>query len=107
MGTGMNQKQKSVLVSGLVISCILITALFCGCIEPEKETDDVTNNPLQNTAQDKDIKPTPSIPEPANITSEPANITSIKVVKFEPAHPCQSCANLGNFAKLKILIIQR
>ena len=100
MGTGMNQKQKSVLVSGLVISCILITALFCGCIEPEKETDDVTNNPLQNTAQDKDIKTTPSIPEPANITS-------IKVVKFEPAHPCQSCANLGNFAKLKIHIIQR
>jgi hypothetical protein len=90
MVAGMNQEQKSCLVAGIIITGILITILFCGCIEPEKETNDMTNNSLQNTTQD--IKATASIPEPANITS-------IKVVKFEPARPCQSCANLGNFAK--------
>ncbi|MGB2842424.1 MAG: nitrophenyl compound nitroreductase subunit ArsF family protein [Halobacteriota archaeon] len=89
MGTGMSHNQKSFLIAGIIITGILIAILFCGCIEPEKETGDVTNNPVQNTAQD--IKTTPSIQEPSDII--------IKVVKFEPARPCQSCANIGDFAK--------
>jgi len=89
MVAGKNQKQKSALIAGIIITGILITLLGCGCIEPEKETNNVTNNSLQNTTQD--IKTTPSIQEPANIT--------ILVVKFEPARPCQSCANIGDFAK--------
>lgn len=86
MGTGMNHNQKSFLIAGLIVIGILITLSGCGCIEPEKETGEVTtNNSLQNTTQD--IKTTPSIPAPADI---------IMAVKFEPARPCQSCANLGN-----------
>lgn len=85
----MNHNQKTFLIAGIIVIGILITLLGCGCIEPEKGTSNVTSNPLQNTTQD--IKTIPSIQEPANIT--------IRVVKFEPARPCQSCANLGNFAK--------
>ena len=94
MGTGMSRNQKTFLIAGIIVIGILITLLGCGCIEPEKETDDVTSNPLQNTTQD--IKNTPSIPEPSDII--------IKVVKFEPARPCSSCANIGNFAKETIEI---
>ncbi len=89
MGTGMSRNQKTFLIAGIIITGIILTLLFCGCIEPEKETNNVTSNPLQNTTQD--IKTTSSIPEPADII--------IKVVKFEPARPCQSCANIGDFAK--------
>ena len=89
MDTGMNHNKKSFLVAGIIITGIILSTLFCGCIEPEKEADAVTNKSLQNTTQD--IQTTSSIKEPANIT--------IRVVKFEPARPCHSCTLLGNYAK--------
>lgn len=90
MAAGMNNhNQKASWSAVLIIVGILVTVLFCGCIEPETEADDVTTKPLQNTTQD--------IKTPAS-TSEPADIT-LKVVKFEPPNPCKSCTNLGNFAK--------
>ncbi len=85
----MKLNKKSFLVAGLIITGIILATLSCGCIEPEKEADAVTNKSLQNTTQD--IQTTSSIKEPANIT--------IRVVKFEPARPCRSCTLLGNFAK--------
>ena len=95
MGAGMkHKKQKSFLIAGLIITGILIAILFCGCIEPEEEKEKVTKKPLQNTTQDMiniKIKTTSSISEPADLT--------LNVVKFEPTRPCQSCTNLGNFAK--------
>jgi len=89
MGTGMNHNKKSFLVAGIMMVGIILSVLFCGCIETEKETDAVTNNSSQNTTQE--IQTTSSIKEPANIT--------LKVIKFEPARPCSSCTLLGNFAK--------
>jgi len=89
MGTGMNHNKKSFLVAGIMMVGIILSVLFCGCIETEKETDAVTNNSSQNTTQE--IQTMSSIKEPANIT--------LKVIKFEPARPCSSCTLLGNFAK--------
>ena len=85
----MNHNKKSFLVAGIMMVGIILSVLFCGCIETEKETDAVTNNSSQNTTQE--IQTTSSIKEPANIT--------LKVIKFEPARPCSSCTLLGNFAK--------
>ena len=85
----MNHNKKSFLVAGIMMVGIILSVLFCGCIETEKETDAVTNNSSQNTTQE--IQTMSSIKEPANIT--------LKVIKFEPARPCSSCTLLGNFAK--------
>ena len=85
----MKHNKKSFLVAGIMMVGIILSVLFCGCIETEKETDAVTNNSSQNTTQE--IQTTSSIKEPANIT--------LKVIKFEPARPCSSCTLLGNFAK--------
>ena len=85
----MKHNKKSFLVAGIMMVGIILSVLFCGCIETEKETDAVTNNSSQNTTQE--IQTMSSIKEPANIT--------LKVIKFEPARPCSSCTLLGNFAK--------
>ncbi len=89
MATRMNRNKKSFLVAGIMMVGIILSVLFCGCIAPENETGNVTNSSLRNTTQN--INVTPPATEPANIT--------IKVVKFEPARPCQSCIKLGNYAK--------
>jgi hypothetical protein len=49
----------------------------------------VTYNPMQTTTSEKNA--TSSIQKPTDLT--------IKVVKFEPSRPCQSCTKLGNYAK--------
>jgi len=85
----MNRNQESLLIAGIIIIGLLSALLLCGCIESGKETGDVTANSQQNTTQD--LNTTPSLLDSADIT--------IKVVKFEPTRPCQSCINLGNFAK--------
>jgi len=87
MDTEMNHNQKSGVVVG--IATVLIIGVISGCMETEEQKKSMQNNTLQNSTQN--IKTTASIPTPENIT--------IKVVKFEPTHPCQSCLNLGNFAK--------
>jgi len=83
----MNNNQKSFLVAVIIIAGIILTLLLCGCIENEPEA--VTYNSLQTTTPA--INTTPSIQEPTDLT--------IKVVKFEPTHPCQSCTKLGDYAK--------
>lgn len=89
MAPGMNRTQKSALIVGIIIIGISLSLIVCGCIAPANETGTATNNSSQNTTQD--IQTTSSIKEPANIT--------LKVIKFEPARPCQSCTKLGNYAK--------
>jgi hypothetical protein len=83
----MNHNRKSVLVAGIILAGIIFTLLLCGCIENEPEA--VTYNPMQTTTSEKNA--TSTIKEPTNIT--------IKVVKFEPSRPCQSCKKLGDYAK--------
>jgi len=87
MDTGMKYNQKVGIIVG--IATVLIIGIISGCIETEEQKKSMLDNTLQNATQN--IKTTASIPAPENIT--------IKVVKFEPTHPCQSCINLGNFAK--------
>ncbi len=87
MAAGMNPKAS--LIAGMVVMGILITSLVCGCIGPDKEPEDLTNSSLHNTSPAVNV--TPPVSKPADIT--------IKVVKFEPSRPCQSCIRLGNYAK--------
>ena len=89
MGTRMNRTKKSALIAGIFIIGILLSLVVCGCIEPDVETGNASNNSLQNT--------TPNINAMPTAATEPANIT-LKVVKFEPARPCYSCTLLGNYA---------
>jgi hypothetical protein len=89
MAPGMNRTRNPALVAGIIITGIVIALFLCGCIAPENETGNVTTSSLRN--ETPNITATPPAPEPPRVT--------LRVVKFEPARPCQSCTKLGNYAK--------